>query len=76
MRGGRCRRTGVGGGPYECCSRWNLAWGRVHLLTRCNCSASGAARGAYFAIKIYMNLYCLITVVNKIIVFLKNNCIS
>ena len=33
----------------------------------------GCARGAYFAIEIYiyMNLYYLITVVNKIIVFLK-----
>ena len=30
----------------------------------------GCARGAYFAIEIYMNLYYLITVVNKIIVFL------
>ena len=30
----------------------------------------GCARRAYFAIEIYMNLYYLITVVNKIIVFL------
>ena len=44
VRGGRCRRSGVGGGPYKCCSRWNIGWCRVHLLTRCNCGASGAVR--------------------------------
>ena len=31
----------------------------------------GCARGAYFAIEIYMSLYYLITAVSKIIVFLK-----
>ena len=36
----------------------------------------GYVRRAYFATEIYMNLYYLITVVNKIIVFLNNNCIS
>ena len=76
VRGDRCRQTGVGGGPYRCCSRWNMVWCRVHPLTRCNCGASGAARGAYFAIEIYMNLYYLITVVNKNIVFLNKYFLS
>ena len=62
--------------PLRSCSRWNMAWCRAHLPTRCNCGALGAACAEPILILRYMNLYYLITVVNKIIVFLKNNCIS
>ena len=49
----------------------------VHQLKHCNCGASGArhAEPILLRTEIYMNLYGLITVVSKIIVFL-NNCIS
>ena len=50
--------------------------GAAHLPTRCNCGALGAACAEPILLLRYMNLYYLITVVNKIIVFLNNNCIS
>ena len=64
--------AGVSGSPHGGCSRWNMARCRAHLPTRCNCGASGAACAELILLLRYIWVFIIwLTVVNKIIVFLK-----
>ena len=70
--------AGVGGAPSEVVlgGTWRGAARTYRRAATANCGALGAACAEPILLLRYMNLYYLITVVNKIIVFLKNNCIS
>ena len=72
VRGGRCQRLVLVVPPQKLFSVEHGVVPRAPTdATRCNCGALGAACAEPILILRYMNLYYLITVVNKIIVFLK-----